>query len=152
MTAVLAPQVGWEERNDLGEPVLGVTTVKLANPSGGWLLWGSQDRPERGSQDRAEPSDYRPLDMSFTLEQQEERPEIEAFEREYAAFLTLLPHLESRFRELFVAVHRGSVVDSDTSRSDLVKRFFARFGDVPVYIGYVGQPAVGYQLTPFQIY
>ncbi len=151
MTTLLAPQVGWEERNDRGEVVFAVATVRLANPIGGWLLWGSQDRPVPAAQDRAEPSDYRPLDVSVTLKQQRERQEIEAFEREHTAFLTLLPDLESKFRGLFVAVHRGSVVDSDVSRDNLVKRFFARFGDVPVYIGYVGQSAVAYQVTPFQI-
>lgn len=151
MTRLLEPQVGWEERDDRGGLVLGLTTVRLANSTGGWLLWGSEDRPVRQLQDGAAASDYRPLDVSGTFNQQQERPEIEAFEREHTAFLALLPHLQPTFRGCFVAVHRGSVVDSDASRSDLVKRFFARFGEVPVYIGYVGQPTVAYQVTPFQI-
>ena len=152
MTMLVEPQVGWVERDNRGQEVLCVTTARIVNPTAAWLLWGSQDRPAHESQDRAVQSAWRPLDVSVTLvEQQRKRPEVEAFEREHAAFVALLPHLASNLEGRFVAVHGEAVVDSDASREELVRRFFARFGDVPVYIGYVGQPAVAYQVTPFQI-
>lgn len=152
MTTLIEPQVVWEETNDLGQPVSGVATVRLANPTGGWLHWGSEDLPVSGSLDGAEQSHYRPLDLSLTIfGSPRKRPEIEAFEHEYAAFMALPPNLVSRYSGRFVAVHHGSVVDSDLSRDNLVRRFFTRFGDASVYIDYVGQPVVAYQVTPFQI-
>lgn len=152
MTTLVEPQVVWEATDDRGQPMSGVATVRLANSTGGWLLWGSEDLPVSGSLDRAEQSHYRPLDLSLTIfGPQRKRPEIEAFEREHAALMALQPNLVSRYAGRFVAVHHGSVVDSDFSRDTLVRRFFARFGDAPVCIDYVGQPVVAYQVTPFQI-
>lgn len=73
-------------------------------------------------------------------------------ERERAAFLARLPDLLQRYAGRFVAVHAGSVVDADESRAALVRRFFERFGDVPVYIGYVGTPRPGArQVTPLRL-
>ena len=65
------------------------------------------------------------------------------FEREKAAFLATLPEL-GRYREHFVAMHNGRVVDSDVSRNVLVRRFFREHGEgASLYIGFVGvRPAV----------
>ena len=68
MTMLVAPQVGWVERDNRGEIVLCVTTARLVNPVAEWLLWASQDRPVHESQDRAAHSDWwRPLDVSVTF-------------------------------------------------------------------------------------
>jgi len=147
----LQAQAEWVEINDRGEPVLCVTnTVQFINPISVWLLWGSQDRPEQESQDRTNRSDWQPLDVPVTSAQRE-RPEIDAFEEEYAAYQALLPLLAVTYRGRFVAIHDGLVVDSDTARSTLVRRFLQQFGDSSVYIGYVGEVPISYQVTPFQL-
>ncbi len=76
-------------------------------------------------------------------------PELE-FHREKAAFEEQLPLLKERFEGQYVAIHDGNVEEADTSEAEVVRRFFERFGDTHVYIGYVGdtQPAT-YQVTPF---
>jgi hypothetical protein len=61
------------------------------------------------------------------------------FESERSSFEELAPKLRERYDEVFVAVHRGEVVDSDADFQALVGRFFERYGDAPVYFGYVGQ-------------
>jgi hypothetical protein len=61
------------------------------------------------------------------------------FETERSAFEGLADKLRERYNEAFVAVHRGDVVDSDTDLQALVARFFERYGEVPVYFGYVGK-------------
>ncbi len=80
---------------------------------------------------------------------QEASQEIEHI-RERLAFLKLLPDLaKTRFGK-YVAVHDGQVVDADASLRTLVRRFSERFGDAPVYIGFVGAPApVARVPTPF---
>lgn len=50
----------------------------------------------------------------------------EGFEREYAAFLRLKSELLKTHRGLFVAVHNGQVVDSDTDNLELAKRIYAK--------------------------
>ena len=61
------------------------------------------------------------------------------FESECSAFETLAPEIRERYDEAFVAVHRGEVVDSDTDLQTLVARFFERYGEAPVFFGYVGK-------------
>ena len=61
------------------------------------------------------------------------------FESERSSFEKLAPELRERYDEVFVAVHRGEVVDSGADFQALVARFFERYGDAPVYFGYVGQ-------------
>lgn len=84
-------------------------------------------------------------------------PEVEVdntdalFRQEKAAFTSLLPTLLPRYEGQFVAIHGGRVVDSDVSRVSLTRRFFKRFSDTSVYIGYVGRPEpVSYQVSPFK--
>jgi len=71
-----------------------------------------------------------------------------AFERERAAFHELLPDLRARYAGRFVAVHGGAVVDSDPSSASLVRRFFERFGEESVYLGYVGGRRVVRNISP----
>lgn len=71
-----------------------------------------------------------------------------AFEREKLAFGKMLPDLRIRYARKFVAVHDGEVVDSDSSSAHLVRRFFERFGEMSVYIGYVGGRRVIRNISP----
>jgi len=135
-------QAEWTEMDDSGRRVSCVTNTVKLNRLSVHLLFGGQDRPEQTTTDRTE----RSVPVTFLGR---ERPEIEAFEKEHAAFLELMPLLLPNYGGQFVAVHNSSVVDSDVSRAELVKRFFSK-RDVPVYIGYVGRTPVAYQVTPFR--
>jgi hypothetical protein len=66
-------------------------------------------------------------------------PEPPKGEREYQAFLRLLPELLATHRGKFVAVHNGEVVDSDTDDTALILRVQAKVGYVPLYVGLVTQ-------------
>src|SRR5437763_8587487 len=64
-------------------------------------------------------------------------------EREYQAFLRLLPELLPTYRGRYVAVHDGQVVDADVDDIVLVRRVHARVGYVPIHVGLVSdQPNV----------
>jgi hypothetical protein len=70
-------------------------------------------------------------------------PELSKGEREYQAFLRLLPGLLPTHRGRYVAVHNGQVVDADTDDIALVRRVHARIGSVPIHVGLVTeQPPV----------
>ena len=58
-------------------------------------------------------------------------------EREYRAFLRLLPELLATHRGKFVAMHNGEVVDSDPDDVALILRVQAKVGYVPLYVGLV---------------
>lgn len=139
-----ARQAEWAAMDDSGRPIVCVTNMVKFDLRSVRLLGGGQDRPAQTTLDRTE----RSAPVTFLGR---ERPEIEAFEKEHAAFLALLPRLMPNYGGQFVAVHNGAVVDSNARREELVRRFFTKFGNVPVYIGYVGRPPVAYQVTPFQI-
>src|ERR1700680_4373774 len=64
-------------------------------------------------------------------------PEASKGEREYQAFLDLLPQLLASFRGKYVAIHDGQVVDSDTDDIALILRVQARVGYVPIHVGLV---------------
>ncbi len=74
------------------------------------------------------------------------------FQRERAAFEQQLPILRTRFPGKYVAIHNGRVQETGASEAEAFRRFFDRFGDTHVYIGYVGdgEPG-GFQLTPFNL-
>lgn len=134
---------GWIENDDSGRPVICVTNTVRIRPPTAWLIGGSDDCQEKSFD----------CDVIFDLAVAflwRDRPEIEAFERESKAFQRLLPSLGAKYGGRYVAIHGGAVVDSDSSRSGLLQRFFSNFGDVPVFIGYVGNEAPAYQLTPFR--
>ena len=64
-------------------------------------------------------------------------PELAKGEREYQAFLRLLPGLLATHRGRYVAVHEGRVVDDDADDLALVLRVHARIGYVPIHVGLV---------------
>ena len=64
-------------------------------------------------------------------------PELSKGEREYQAFLRMLPELLPRYRGRYVAVHEGQVVDADADDVALVRRVHARVGYVPLHVGLV---------------
>ena len=59
------------------------------------------------------------------------------WEREYRAFLQLLPDLLRTSRGKYVAVHEGRVVDSGDDELALASRVWANFGYVPIHIDLV---------------
>lgn len=63
----------------------------------------------------------------------------QGFETERNAFERLAPALQASYENVFVAVHRGAVVDSDPDLPALVARFFEQHHDASVYFGYVGK-------------
>ena len=64
-------------------------------------------------------------------------PELNKGEREYQAFLHLLPELQAKYRGRYVAIHNGQVVDSDTDDIVLVQRVHGQVGYVPIHVGLV---------------
>ncbi|MCL4500021.1 MAG: hypothetical protein M1335_07270 [Chloroflexi bacterium] len=50
------------------------------------------------------------------------------------AFQRLLPELLKTYREKFVAIYKGRVVDSDGEEGELMYRVALKYGDTPVYI------------------
>jgi hypothetical protein len=61
-------------------------------------------------------------------------------EREYEAFLSLLPELLKTHRGQHVAIHDGQVVDSDADDIALIQRVHAKIGYVPIHVGMVIEP------------
>ncbi len=61
-------------------------------------------------------------------------------EREYQAFLRMLPQLLATHRGQYVAVHEEQVVDSDADDIALIQRVHARVGYVPIHVGLVATP------------
>ena len=66
-------------------------------------------------------------------------PALSKGEREYRAFLHMLPGLLATHRGTYVAVHEGQVVDSDANDIILIQRVHARIGYVPIYVGLVSE-------------
>jgi hypothetical protein len=64
-------------------------------------------------------------------------------EREYQAFLRLLPELLPTYGGRYVAIPDGQVVDADMDDIVLIQRVHARVGYVPIHVGLVtDQPCV----------
>lgn len=61
-------------------------------------------------------------------------------EREYQAFMRLLPELLKTHRGQHVAIHEGQVVDSDNDDITLIQRVHAKVGYVPIHVGLVVEP------------
>ena len=59
------------------------------------------------------------------------------WEKEYHAFIRLLPQLLETHRDKYVAVHEGKVVDSGEDIIELALRAYATYGYVPIYCGLV---------------
>jgi hypothetical protein len=64
-------------------------------------------------------------------------PELSKGEREFQAFLRLLPELLAAYRGRYVAIHNAQVVDSDGDDITLIQRVHARVGYVPIHVGLV---------------
>jgi hypothetical protein len=75
-------------------------------------------------------------------------PELE-YQLEKVAFDQQYPELKGRYNRQYVAIHNGKVEEVGPSEAEVTRRFFARFPDTHVYIGYVGddEPAT-YQVSP----
>lgn len=58
-------------------------------------------------------------------------------EREYHAFLRLLPELLKTYRGRYVAVHDGGVIESSEDDIELIWRVHERVGYVPIHVGLV---------------
>jgi|SRR5579884_143435 len=61
-------------------------------------------------------------------------PGQDKWQRERHAFHQLLPELLQNYRNRFVAVHEGRVVDSDDALLPLAGRVYAKYGYVPIYM------------------
>jgi hypothetical protein len=64
-------------------------------------------------------------------------PALSKGEREYRAFLRLLPGLLATHRGQFVAIHEGRVVDSGPERVEVAYRVQQRLGPVPIHVALV---------------
>ena len=73
-------------------------------------------------------------------------------EKEYQAFLSLLPQLLASHRGQFVAIHDGQVVDSDANDITLIQRVHDHVGYVPIYVGLVEETATVARIPHFQQY
>ena len=70
--------------------------------------------------------------------------ELSKGEREYQAFLGMLPQLLTTHRGLYVAIHESQVVDCDTDDIALIRRVHVKVGYVPIHVGLVTEtPLVG---------
>jgi len=75
------------------------------------------------------------------------------WEREYREFLRLKPSLLAKFRGCFVAVHDGKVVESGEDQTTVALRAYAKYGYVPIYVGFVSdEPAPCLRLPSPRIY
>lgn len=61
------------------------------------------------------------------------------WEREYRAFLAMLPELLKTHRGKYVAVHEGQVVGSGDDKVALALRAYEKHGYVPIYVGLVAE-------------
>jgi hypothetical protein len=64
-------------------------------------------------------------------------PELPKGEREYRAFLRLLPSLLATHRGKYIAIHNEQIVDSDTDDVALILRVQKQVGYLPIYVGLV---------------
>ena len=64
------------------------------------------------------------------------------WEEERSAYWRLLPSLLSEYRDQYVAIHEGRVVDSGADQVELALRVYQRFGYVPIYVGLVSDEPV----------
>jgi hypothetical protein len=74
------------------------------------------------------------------------------WEREYRAFLQLLPQLLTSHRGQYVAVHEGKVVDSGEDEIALALRVYGKYDYVPMHIGrVVEQPPPAERIPRYRI-
>ena len=68
-------------------------------------------------------------------------------QREYQAFLRLLPSLLATHQGKYVAVHEGEVIDSDDNDITLILRVRASIGLAPIHVGLVVYPQPVFRTT-----
>ena len=75
------------------------------------------------------------------------------WEREYRAFLRLLPDLLQTHRGKYVAIHNEQVVDSGDDPIALIKAVHSRIGYVPIHVDRVAaQPPPAIRIPHYRIY
>jgi hypothetical protein len=79
----------------------------------------------------------------------EQSPAELEFERQREAFNKIPASELARYQGRFVAVRDGVIVDSDYDPIELSRRFFERYGGVPVYKTRIGEPMVVNIPAPF---
>ena len=74
------------------------------------------------------------------IDSEMEDTKIQELEKEKEAFEKKKNYLlQHGYRGKYVAIHNGTVVDSDDNEINLIRRFFQEFGDVSVYIDRVSE-------------
>jgi hypothetical protein len=79
-------------------------------------------------------------------------PELSKGEREYQAFLRLLPQLLCTHPGQYVAVHEGQAIDNDSDDIALILRVHARIGYVPIDVGLVTDKPVVVRVPHYREY
>ena len=75
------------------------------------------------------------------------------WEREYQAFIRLLPTLLQTHRGKFVAIHGEQVVHSGDDPIALIKHVHARYGYVPIHVDQVtDQPPAPFHIPHYRAY
>jgi hypothetical protein len=74
------------------------------------------------------------------------RSKNEKWEREYAAFIEMLPDLLQTHRGKFVAIHEGRMVDCGDDKIALALRVYNKYGYIPIYVGLVAVTAQIYRM------
>ena len=59
------------------------------------------------------------------------------WEREYAAFQRLLPHLLATHRGKYVAIHDGQVIHTGDDKLAVALHVLGQIGNVPIHVGLV---------------
>jgi Tfp pilus assembly protein PilP len=87
---------------------------------------------------------------TFPAPSLEEPPPANKWEREYRAFLALLPELLKTHRGQYVAIHEGRVEDTDPNELALVERVLGRLGDVSIHVGLVAESEPVYRIPHYR--
>ena len=61
------------------------------------------------------------------------------WQREYRAFLRLLPELLKTHKDKYAAIHEERCVDTDEDEIALALRVYARYGYIPIHVGLVAE-------------
>jgi len=84
--------------------------------------------------------EYEQLHVLQRARDRRHNADLEAFERERAAYEHLEPELLPKYEGLYVAIRDGQVIDSDSDETTLVMRVYEKFGYGPMYVRKVGAP------------
>ncbi|MCI0381424.1 MAG: hypothetical protein L0215_27885 [Gemmataceae bacterium] len=87
-----------------------------------------------------------------TFEVEVPTPDLAKGEREYQAFLHLLPTLLPKYKDTFVAIHDGQVIDSDSDDIALIRRVHSRIGYVPIHVGLVTEQVSLVHVPHYRVY